>query len=693
MPRELLFEIGTEEIPAAMAARALAELHRLARERLAAARLDAAEDSFSVYGTPRRLTLSIGALAERQTDLEEEVVGPPTRAAFDSDGNPTKAAEGFAAKNGVTVAQLVRKEVPGKKGEYVTCMRREQGKPALEVLPGLLEDLLGALPWAKSMRWGARDQSFVRPLHWLVALYGGEVVPVRFAGIKSGRVTRGHRFLAPGPIALEGDRGSYLDALRKAFVIADPASRRQAIEAELARVEAEVGARVRPDPALLDEVTFLVEYPVGVGGAFDPAFLEVPQEVIVSAMRAHQRYFALEAAGGGLANNFATIAGTVTRDTAAVRAGNERVLAARLADAQFFFREDRKLSLDGWAKQLDKVVFQAKLGTVAAKVGRVARALDVLADRLGLDKSLAHRAAALCKADLVTHMVGEFPDLQGVMGAHYARGGGEDPSVAQAIVEHYLPRGAGDATPASELGAALAIADRMDTIVGCWAVGLAPTGSTDPYGLRRAALGVLAIALDKGWRVPLRQLVGTAASQFGDDVDSGAAVQAEVLEFFRTRFKGVLVEGRGLAADCVEAALAAGFDDVPDAAARAAAVAHLRDRADFEPLGTAFKRVGNILKGEHVGRDPDPKRFTDHAERVLWEAFVGVRGRVDAHLADADYGGALRVLTELGGPVDAFFEDVLVMADDEAVRANRLALLSAINATFTRIADFRQLAV
>ncbi|RMH42428.1 MAG: glycine--tRNA ligase subunit beta [Deltaproteobacteria bacterium] len=684
MPRELLVEVGTEEIPAGFAAAALADLARRVPERLAAARL--AHGAVAVYGTPRRLAVSVVDVADRQPDLAERVVGPPVRAAYDADGRPTKAAIGFAAKNGVDVADLERAEVDGRKGEYVVCTRREAGQPALAVLADLIPSLLSDIPWPKQMRWHWRDEAFARPVHWVVAIYGGEVVPFTFRGVASGRMTRGHRFLAPGPIELDGDRDGYLRALRKAFVVADPAVRRDTIRGELRRIEEETGARVRRDDALVDEVCFLVEYPVGVCGQFDAAYLDVPEEVIVSAMRSHQRYFAMETRDGALTNRFATIAGTITRDVDVVRQGNERVLAARLADARFFFEEDRKRSLDEWAERLDGVVFQAKLGTVGAKVRRIARIAATFAPA-GSEAAVA-RAAALCKADLVTHMVGEFPDLQGVMGAHYARLAGEPDAVCAAIREHYLPRGAGDALPQTDAGACLAIADRIDTIAGCFAVGLTPTGSADPYALRRAALGVLSILLDRGWRVGLDALVRAAAAEH-----EIAVPVDDVLEFLRVRLRGLLVDGRGLPADCVDAALAAGFFDVPDAAARAEAVAGLRNRPDFEPLATAFKRVANILKGEAAAGEPDAEALAEPAERALFDALAAVRDEAARHVAAGDYRAALRELAALKDPVDRFFDEVLVLDEDPAVRANRLALLSAIHSAFARIADFRHLAV
>lgn len=686
---ELLLELGTEEIPAGFLARALAELETMVPAALAGARL--AHGAVRIWGTPRRIAISVAELVDRQPDHEQRVFGPPVGAAFDKEGKPTRAALGFAEKNRIAPDALERAEQPGKKGEYLVGTVREPGRPAMEVMPELLSTMLAAVPWPKSMRWGVPDVAFVRPVHWLVALYGGEVLPLAFAGVKAGRTSRGHRFLAPAGIELDGTSAGYLAALRDAFVIVEPARRRTVIAAELARVEGETGARVRSDEALLGEVTFLVEYPVAVCGTFPASFLDVPEEVVVSAMRAHQRYFSMEDATGRLANRFVTIAGTITRDEAVVRSGNERVLAARLSDAQFFFREDQKRSLDELAAKLDGVVFQKKLGTIGQKVVRVRGLTADLARWVEADQTMADRAAALCKADLVSSMVGEFPDLQGVMGRHYARLAGEPAEVCAAIEEHYMPRGAGAKLPPGALGAVVGIADRMDTLLGCWSVGLAPTGSADPYGLRRAALAVLAILGDRGWAMPLSWLVERAAA-----LQSPAAkedVRAAVLEFLRTRLRGALAESADMAGDCVDAALAAGFDDVPDTRARALALSRLRARTDFEPLAAAFKRVANILKGEGTQHAPDPSAFVEGEEKALWTSYSDIQERVDARLRDKDYAGALTILAELKAPVDRFFEKVLVMDKDERVKKNRLALLGSINATFTRIADFRQLAV
>ena len=692
--RDLLVELGTEEIPAGFLARALAELTGAVPAALAAARL--AHGAVQIWGTPRRIALAVAELSARQPDVSERVVGPPVGAAYDKSGAPTRAATAFADKNGVAVAELEKSEVAGKKGQYVVCTRREPGRPALEVLPGLLAQLLGGIAWPKVMRWGG-GHSFVRPVHWLVALYGGEVVGLDFAGVRAGRTSRGHRFLGPPRgIELDGSAAAYVAALREAHVIVEPDRRRIMITAELARIEKETGARVRRDDALLDEVTNLVEYPVAVCGSFDRSFLEVPEEVVVSAMRAHQRYFAMEDDSGRLQSRFVTIAGTVVQDVAVVRQGNERVLAARLADASFFFREDQKHTPDQFAARAGGVVFQKKLGTIAQKVERVARLSDLIAAQVGADRATVARAAALCKFDLATAMVGEFPDLQGVMGRRYAELAGEDERVSLAVAEHYMPRGVRDDTPPSTVGAIVGLADRLDTLLRCFDVGLAPSGSADPYGLRRAALGILRILAARDWRLSLDVLLEQAAAPAGGLGQAADATRGQVLEFLRTRLRGQLTEIDGLAADCVDAALAAGFADVPDARTRAAALSRLRARADFEPLAAAFKRVANILKGETpdlADGQPDPAVFVEEDERALWGSFNEIRGRVESRLGERDYGGALQILSELKAPVDRFFDKVLVMDDDPRVRSNRLALLGRINATFTRIADFRQLSV
>jgi len=714
--RELVFEIGCEEIPARMLARAIADLPGLVRARLDAARLPCRD--IVAVGTPRRLTVIVRGLAERQPDLRERVVGPPAGAAFGPDGAPTKAALGFAAKNGVDPATLERGPVDGKKGDYVIATRFVPGQPTLEVLPALLAGLCGALPWPKAMRWGWSEVAFVRPVHWLLALWGAEVVPVAWAGLTAGRTSRGHRFLAPDAFALTRAE-DYAARLREAFVIVDPAARREVIAAELGRVERETGDKVRPDAGLLDEVTNLCEYPVAVWGAFDRAFLEVPEEAIVTAMRNHQRYFAMEDAAGALANRFVTIAGTVTRDGAVVRAGNQRVIASRLSDARFFFGEDRRKDLDGLRTKLDDVVFQAKLGAARStgdKVRRIVGIVDALAGRVAseLDGRLAHRAAELCKSDLLTGMVGEFPELQGIMGMHYARHQlREEPdwkdhadAVGLAIAEHYMPRGAGAALPTTIAGVLVGIADRIDTLVGCFGTGLEPSGSADPYGLRRAANAILAVNLDLGpggarhatvgqgggFPLGLDLMIELAAEQFAGKVEITDTDCGELREFFRGRLRTLLLD-EGLAAADIDAALGVDFDDVCDARLRARALAVVPAAAR-----EVFKRIANILddahhKGLTISGDVQPDRFVadDNVEHRLWRARTDVADRLERAAATGAYRDMFAILVELQPTVAAFFDKggVMVMDPDPALRDNRLSLLDAVLRPFARIADFR----
>jgi glycyl-tRNA synthetase beta chain len=711
--RDLVFEIGCEEIPARMLQRALAELPGLAKARLDEARLAATE--VVALGTPRRVTLVVRGLPERQPDLSERVVGPPIGAAFAADGSPTKAALGFAQKNGVDAASLEKSEVPGKKGMYVVATRHVAGKATFDVLPALLGGLIAAIPWPKSMRWGWGEVTFVRPLHWIVALWGDEVVPVKWGLVTAGRTSRGHRFLSTGAVEIASAE-SYVETLHAAHVIVDPEERKRLVAAELARIERDVGATAIPDPGLLDEVTNLCEYPVGVSASFDPSFLEVPEEVLITAMRNHQRYFAMRDARGRLASTFVTMAATVVRDAAMVRAGNERVIASRLSDAKFFFAEDQKKDLDQLRARLDDVVFQAKLGAARStgdKVRRIEGIVAALADRATFDARVASRAAALCKSDLLTSMVGEFPELQGVMGDYYVRIAlGHDPNwvdaadaIGKAVAEHYMPRGAGAALPESIEGAIVGIADRLDTLVGCFGTGLEPTGSADPYGLRRAANAILAINLDlgkggkresvgagKGWPLSLDTLIEIAAQQFAGKVEITDTDCGELHEFFRGRLRTLLTD-EGLAALDVDAALGAGFDDVCDARLRARALAVVPAAAR-----EVFKRIANILddaggKGIAISGDVKPALFAEagNAEHRLWDAFGSAQARLDAAVANQDYKDMFAILVELQPTVAAFFDKggVMVMDPNEAIRENRLSLLQKILSPFAAIADFR----
>lgn len=681
MAKDLLLELGTEEIPAAELDRALAEAPARLTGALQETRL--AHGDVTVWGTPRRLAVRVAGVAERQPDLEEDLTGPPERVAFGADGVPTKAAEKFAEKVGVAVADLALADTP--KGRYVTVHRVVAGKDALGVLPGLIVSVIDGLSFGKSMRWGDRPERFVRPLRWMVCLFGEEVVDIEYAGVRAGDTTRGHRFEAPAPVRVASP-ADYEAVLTGAAVMPDPAARRARIQEQIAALESEYDARIIPDDGLLDEVVNLVEWPTAVCGAFDESYLAVPPEVIVSAMRGHQRYFAMERSDGRLANRFITVLGTAVKDLDVAVRGNERVLAARLADARFFWEEDLKAGLAQGAKGLEAVVFQAQLGSVAEKVARLQALGAALAPRFGADPDTVRAAAGLCKTDLVSHMVGEFPDLQGIMGRHYALAAGEPAEVADAIWEHYQPRGAGGALPSGDVGATLSAADRLDTLVGCLGAGLKPKGGGDPYGLRRAALGTLRILLEREIGVSLGDLVREAAalhSRVTPDVD-------EVVAFMVERLRGLLTETA--TAEIVQAVLSAGGDDPVDLARRVAAVYAFGRTADYAALATTFRRM-NILKQADVDvGEVSPERLEADAERALHDALGSARIQVETLVTQRRYEDALAVLAGLRPPVDTFFDDVKVMDDDATLRANRLALLAAVDRLYRRVADFKMIA-
>ena len=699
---DLVFELGCEEIPAKMLTRALAELPAQVEAKLATVRL--AHSGVRVLGTPRRLALIVKGLDERQLDLCEEVVGPPVGAAFAPDGTLTKAGQGFATKNGVDASAIAKKEVAGKKGLYAVALREVAGKDARALLPALLVELATGIAWPKSMRWGWGETTFVRPVQWLLALFGGEVLPMTWAGQTAGRHSRGHRFLANGPVEVASAE-AYEGALRVAHVIVDPEARKRTVEIELARIARETGLRVRKDDALVAEVIHLGEYPVGVSGGFDPAFLEVPEEMIVTAMRNHQRYFALETTEGALAPRFATVMATVVKDASVVARGNERVLASRLSDAKFFFAEDRKKTFADWNVKLDGVVFQAKLGEKAKSIGDKVRRLEALVGELAqladCDRDIAVRAARACKADLVSSAVGEFPELQGTMGRHYAALAGEPAGVALAIEQHWWPKGQGAALPTTPEAALVALADRLDTLLGCFATGLVPSGNADPLGLRRAALGVLAILLDRGaggahhagrWPHRIDQVLQLAAAEYGETLAVPDSALEALREFFRGRLRGYLIDEEGLDAGAVEVALGAGAGDPCDARARAKACTTIPKEAR-----EVFKRIANILddaRAKHItfSEEGVDASLFQPVEARLWAAFSAAKARLGAR-ADGDYADLIDGLREIQPEVAAFFDKggVMVMDPDERLRRNRLSVLEAIYAPFAKIGDFRKL--
>jgi len=683
---DLLLEIGTEEIPARFIPRALEDLAASARASLEARRLTHGE--VSTFGTPRRLVLAVRGIVAQQPDLASEVTGPPARAAYGPDGVLTKAGAGFAKGQGVDPKDLYVKATP--KGEYLAAIRREAGRPAAAILREELPGWILGLRFQKSMRWGDGDLRFVRPLHWVLALFGGEVLEFDLDGLKSGHRSRGHRFLAPGEFEVR-DLADYLVKIRAAMVIVDPSERRDSIRRQVEEAGRATGGAAVVDVELLEHVTNLVEWPVAVCGGFEPEFLAVPAEVLVTAMRSHQKYFTVVDAAGKLLPWFITISNMQSADMGQIRAGNERVLRARLSDARFFWEEDLKIPLRGRVAGLGSVVYQEKLGTYLEKVERVKELARWLArESDGATEQDAERAAFLCKADLVTGMVGEFPELQGVMGRHYALHAGEKPAVAEALLEAYLPRFAGDALPQSALGAIISVADRMDTICGIFGIGMAPTGSEDPHALRRHTLAVINILAERAWPIHLRSLVEFAILALsGKHTSPPEQLRAGVLEFFRGRIENLHTAG-GAPVDVVRAVLSAGFDRLPEVRRRIDALDEIRRREDFAPLAVTFKRVANIVPPGFEG-EVDAALCTDPVERDLAQAATAARADVDALVLGRDYRGALGRIAELRPVVDRFFDGVMVLADDPKVRDNRLALLAAVAALFANLADFKQL--
>ncbi|AKF06598.1 glycine--tRNA ligase subunit beta [Sandaracinus amylolyticus] len=685
MTAHLLLEIGTEELPASFVAKALKELPGILTQLLDHARIG--HGSASSYGTPRRLAVLVNDVADRQTDLEEEVLGPPKAAAFEADGRPKKAAEGFAKKNGIAVDQI--RVVTTDKGEYAAVTRRETGRAASEVLPAILADAIAKIPFPKSMRWGQGDVAFGRPVHWLVALHGKHAIATQFAGIASGTRTRGHRFLAAREIEIP-EAGAYLAILRDAHVLADERERRRVMIERLEAKAREIGGDLVPDEFLVEENASLVEEPHVIAGSFEEAYLSLPDEVIVAVMRGHQRYFAVKAKGADrLMPRYLAVVNTAL-DPATVTNGNDRALRPRLADARFFVETDRQTPLAARVPKLDGIVFQAKLGSVGEKTVRVGE----LAARLSND-GRAVKAAPLAKADLVTLIVGEFPELQGLMGRWYAQQQGVEPDVADAIRDHYLPKSASDAVPSAPLSAALSIADRADTLVGCFGIGIVPTGGADPFALRRAALAIARTALEGPIDVDLRDVLAAAWRAYdaqGKKLSAKDEVLAKLDEFFRTRLRGLLSEQQGHPVDLVDACLGAWEGrSIRDLAARVRALAELRKMPAYESLAVAFKRAYNIAKDAPSG-DPDPALFDHEAERALAARFSEIRSRVESATQSGDYVAALTLVAkELREPIDRFFDQVFVMVDDTKVRDNRLRLLGAIARTMTRIAHFHLL--
>ena len=685
--KELLLEIGTEEIPAGFIPQALMDLESLAKKELEASRIDF--NGIKTLGTPRRLVLVIESVSEKQRDEETKKIGPSKQSAFDAKGNPTKAAIGFAKSQSVPVESLTM--IQTEKGEYVCAVKKESGRVTSEILSTLLPKWILSIPFQKSMRWADVPIRFARPIHWILALFGGEVVSFEVGNIRSGNMTYGHRFMNPGPISVK-DFQSYLQKTREASVIVDPVERKKRVEDEMIREGAKVSGRVLKDEELLDEVNFLVEYPVALCGTFDNKFLSLPREILIHSMKEHQRYFPVVDDHGILLPYFVCISNIHPKSREVVVKGNEKVLRARLSDAAFFFEDDLKISLEKRVEQLKKVVFQAKLGTSYEKVMRFKQLALWMTERIDPKlREAVERTSHLCKADLVTGMVGEFPKLQGIVGKEYARLSGEKPEVAEAIYEHYLPGFAGERLPSGPIGDIVSIADKMDTIVGCFGVGLVPTGTADPFGLRRQALGIIRIILEKKYSISLTGLIEESEKQLKGKMERPVEkVKEEVLDFFRVRYQNFLLD-KEYPFDVTDAVLSISFDELLDVQGRIDALKRAKEWKDFESIVIAFKRAMNILKGSPPQREINPSLFAESAEKNLYQSFLKAKERIDLHLNKRDYPSILLEMTQMKKPIDEFFEGVMVMVEEEAIRNNRLALLDGIGKLFLGIADFSKL--
>lgn len=686
MKADLLIEIGTEEIPAGYITPAIDQFVRNFSRALAGWNIN-----FSVtesYATPRRLALLITDVESMQPDSEKEVTGPPKRIAWDDEGKPTKAAIGFARTNGVSIDDL--RMVETAKGEYVAATVKEKGLPLADLISEKLPRFISDIPFPKTMRWEETGFLFARPIRWLVVLHGKDVIPVTIAGVQSSRETRGHRILHPEPIPIP--RPSRYEALLKeAFVIASPQERKLLIDEEIQRVVDEVGGKLLPDPGLVDQVSFLVEYPHAICGTFRDRYLALPDKVVITAMRSHQRYFSVTDEKGKLAPRFITISNGTSTNEREVRVGNERVLSARLADAEFYWNEDRSIPLAERTELLDRLLWQKGMGSMLDKTHRIEELTGQIADRCAPDsRETAVRAAHLSKADLTTEMIRdgkEFTALQGYMGMEYARESGEPENVCRAIFDQYLPRFSGDDLPSTVEGALLSLADRVDTVLGCVALGQMPTGSQDPYALRRHARAILRILAEGRAPVPLSELIDLGLSTFGSNVKEPARVKADTIGFLRGRMKNLLTE-KGYPYDVVDAVLASGLEDPADVELRVCAIRDFRELEEFGNLVLGFKRVVNILKKTEGERgDVNEDLFQHDEEKELFVSVEKMRRPFSDSLQSQDYRRAMELLIDLRGAIDTFFDGVLVMDKDDAIRENRIALLQSIAHLFGNLAD------
>ena len=699
---DFLFEIGCEEIPAGMLPGAMKELKVILEKYLTSQNL-LQGTPIEVYAAPRRLGASCTSLRLKQPDETKDITGPPKSVSFDASGAPTRAAESFAQKMNIPVDELVTISTP--KGEYLSAKQVILGKPAKEILEDILPRTVAEIPWPRNMYWtGATGLHFIRPIRWVVAMLDGKPLQFSLGDAVSGDASSGHRFLGKSRIPVRGAI-DYIQKLRANFVLVRPGDRKQKIEGELRHLASGKGLRIHEDAHLMDLVTYLNEYPTAIMGGFDPSYLELPEEILITVMRDHQKYFALEHKDGKLAPNFLAVINLDKDKAGLIRAGHERVLRARFADARFFWETDQKCRLADYLPKLAAVTYQEKLGSYGEKVERIRELARWLSEQWfagGISHAsvgAADRAAELSKCDLVTEMVREFTELQGIVGGLYAKSQGEPEEVAWAVYDHYRPSGLEDSIPRNIAGQAVALADKFDSLVGCFAVGLVPSGSSDPFALRRAAIGIVKILVETKLPVSLSMTIARAARSVGHGsrkITVSEGVEKQVMDFLLDRVRFVLRERGGLAYDEINAALAAGADDLVDAIKRMEAIRAIRKTKNFEPLAVSFKRIRKILEkaGPEAGWKLSSVRsdlFAEEAERELHASAASTMKEVEQHKRAGRYREALQEIAKLRPAVDRFFEGVMVMAEEEQIRKNRLTLLSGLLSEFSTIVDFSEI--
>jgi len=703
---DLLFEIGCEEIPAGMILKASQELKAILVKHLSANSLvdePTAEEAIETFGAPRRLAAIARNIQLKQEDVTREISGPPKSVAYDAAGLPTRAAVSFAEKQGLPVSKLTIVTMP--KGEYVVAKQLVRGRFAADILKDVLPEAIREISWPRSMIWtGAQGPRFIRPIRWIVALLDGQVISFSYADVQAGNHTDGHRFLGKRRIPVSSPR-DYEAKLKRNFVSCRPDVRRKTIEAELRALTARKGLRTHGDAGLLELVTYLNECPSVILGSFDPAFLTLPDEILITVMRGHQKYFAVEGRNGALAPHFLAVINLPRDPKGLIRGGHERVLRARFADAQFFWETDQKTRLGDYLPKLEAVTYERRLGSYGDKVARMRSLARWLSEQwfsggiAQADVAGSDRAAELAKCDLVTEMVGEFAELQGIVGGLYARAQGEPEEIAWAVYDQYKPHGLDDPLPRNLTGCAVALADKLDSLVACFAVGAVPTGSSDPFALRRAALGIVKIILEKNLPLSLSAAISAAAKSLREHsprIETSPMIEEQVLEFLLERARYILRERRGFAYDEINAAFAAGADDLEDAVERVTAVKAIRDTRNFAPLAASFKRIRNLLeksvgKGDRGQGAVKQELLQEVAELQLFTVAQKIGEEATRLKKEKKYRKALEKISELRPAVDFFFNKVLVMVEDENVRRNRIALLGMLLKEFSTIADFSEL--